>query len=177
MKQKAFATILLTALFSQAAPQAQLNFSSCASALDTMRRRANNAEDPARRAESADRAFTSERDDYDRCRRSPDIYDLLGDGCASRLRSVRSAERDLESAVSSLQGALQGVERAFRDITSSCQLPPTILRVIPGVNEPNQEMCRLLLRYQGILSREQALATCQESMSPAECNACLVPLP
>ena len=107
-----------------------VDFSSCASALDEVAPAAEDAAGKARDAESAEDEFQSEKEEYDRCRRFPDIYDHLEDGCRSRRRDAEDAQGQLESAVTDLksaldelQSAMSGVQRAHADSRLFLQRP------------------------------------------------------
>jgi hypothetical protein len=84
------------------------DFSSCTSALEDLSSAAEDAESQSRDAESAEDEFKSQKEDYDSCRRFPDVYDLLEDGCRSSRQDVQDAQETLQSSVDTSKPAICG---------------------------------------------------------------------
>jgi len=172
MTNRAIAAFLLALLAAPPSVYAQVDFSACADALDTLRRRARDASDPAMQADSAKMEFDRKRDKYNNCRQFPQVYDLFRDGCQNQLREARSASEELDSAVSTLESALDDVDRAVREVASSCGGGVSTTNV-PGVTENHQQFCQIVRRFRGRLDTERLKTSCQQNMTAAECNACL----
>ncbi|MBU2227408.1 MAG: hypothetical protein KJ936_07035, partial [Proteobacteria bacterium] len=79
---------------------------SCADDLDRLRRAARDAADVANDVKS-------KADDFENCKRFPDIYDLIQDRC-------RGKAYDYQSALSNLESELNTVDRRIRSVSSSC---------------------------------------------------------
>ena len=150
----------------------QTDYSSCSDSLDRLRRRASDASEAAQSAKQAQDELDSKKSDYDRCRRDPKTYDLYNDGCATRSRSVRSAQSDLDSAVSDLDSALGDVESAMRNVQSSCGSRRSPTTPITGVSPGNQQICTTVRRARD-LAASTTLDLCKRYMPEGECKACL----
>jgi hypothetical protein len=92
---------ILTAAPAAHAPLLALD--SCHDDLDGLRRTASDASDAAEEAKS-------KSDEFEDCRRDPDVHDLLGDGCRSRRSDYQSALSDLESKMDDLDSRLQSTK-------------------------------------------------------------------
>lgn len=104
---------ILTAAPAAHAPS--LDLDSCHDDLDRLRRGASDASDAAEEAKS-------KSDEFDDCKRDPELHDLLGDGCRSRRGDFASALSDLESKMDDLDSRLRSVQ-------SSCGYDFTLNRL------------------------------------------------
>ena len=139
------------------------NWDSCADDLDSLRRAARDAADAAN-------GVKSKSDDFENCKRYPDIYDLMRDRC-------RSKAYDYQSVLSNLEGELNTVNRRVRSVSSSCGMdlsaigtPSYAKPKIPGSDNP---MCDMYRSYRKKLPLKTLIKTCAQSMSEAECRKCL----
>jgi hypothetical protein len=139
------------------------DWSSCADDLDGLRRASASASDSASEVRS-------KADDYDRCRRFPDTYDLYRDGCSSQANAYRSA-------VSSFQTEIDTVNRRGRAVGSSCSVDPAALLSPAGAGRSGQStsarLCAMIRDYRGRLPETELLRTCLLSLSDADCRKCL----
>ena len=141
------------------------DWGSCADDLDRLRRAARDAADKANDVKS-------KSEEFENCKRYPDVYDLLGDRC-------RSKASDYQSALSELESELGTVDSRIRSVRSSCgyDLGTT---GSPSLSQPQpsgsrNRYCALYRSYKGKLPLETLLETCtqSQSMSEAECKKCL----
>ena len=152
------------------------DWSSCASDLDDLRRRADDASTAAQDADQKQRRFKSAEDDVRQCRQFPQIYDLLRDGCQSKRYDLDSARSSYRSSLDSLKNSLDDVDSKIRSSASSCGfdlgrvLGPTPA-VPAGIRNPDQ--CALYLQYKGRLPKAPLLEACSKNMSLDECRKCL----
>jgi hypothetical protein len=89
-----------------AAPAAHaplLELDSCHDDLDRLHRTASDASDAAEDAKS-------KADEFEDCRRDPELRDLSGNGCRSRRSDYQSALSDLESKMDDLDSRLRSVQ-------------------------------------------------------------------
>lgn len=155
--------ILITAPIARAPT---LDLDSCHDDLDRLRRAASDASD---QAENAD----SKRTDFQNCKRDPDVYDLLGDGCRRRSGDYQSALDDLESKMDDLDTRLRSVQ-------SSCGYEFSINRMSSlEAAQRRQEAAqrRLCVSFRGFLglgmSPNSVLQMCEKNMDAQWCKACL----
>ena len=152
-----------------AAPAAHtplLELDSCHDDLDRLRRTASDASDAAEDAKS-------KSDEFEDCRREPDVHDLLGDGCRSRRSDYQSALSDLESKMDDLDSRLDSVQ-------SSCGYEFTINRMSAlEASQPRLEASkrRLCASLKGLVSLgmppDKALQMCKANADEQLCKACL----
>src|SRR5713101_4931568 len=143
-----------------------LDLDSCHDDLDRLRRAASDASDAAEDAES-------KRKDFEDCKRDPDIYDLMGDGCHGRRSDYQSALSDLESKMDDLDSRLQSVQ-------SSCGYEFSVNRLSSlEAAQRHQQAAqrRLCVSFQGFLGLgmppESVLQMCEKNMDVQWCKACL----
>jgi len=152
------------------------DWSSCASDLDDLRRRADDASTAAQNAEQMKRDFESAEEEFRQCRQFPQIYDFLRDGCQAKRYELDSANSSYRSSLNSLRSELDDVDSKVRSAASSCGFdlarllgpPPS---VPAGVHNPNQ--CAIYLRYKGRIPEQSLLGICAKQMSTDECRKCL----
>lgn len=126
-----------------------VDWESCASDLDRLRRAASYAFDAAEEASSA-------QDDVESC----DDFDDFED-CDS--------ERDeFESAVSNAESEIDTVASRFRSVALSCGIT-----VDPSVHPSVTSKCRPFQRLKGQVPLEKLLESCAKFMPAAECSRCL----
>lgn len=150
-----------------------IDFSTCASALEDVSGAGDDAATKARDAEEAADDLESERDEYDRCRRFPDIYDLLQDGCRSKLREVKNAQEEFESAQGDLTRALDDLNGAMTDVQDACGVSLVAATPVPGVSQARQRTCSRLRKLRATMKAPELDEFCRRFMSEVECNACL----
>ena len=133
-----------------------IDWNGCADDLDGLRRAARDANEAATEVKS-------QADDYDDCRRFPDIHDLLHDGC-------QSDRSEYQSAISNLGSELDTVQRRVRSVASSCS---TNVVMTPPVPSSDNRMCDLYRSYKASLPIAALMKICKENMPEAECLTCL----
>jgi hypothetical protein len=143
-----------------------LNLESCHDDLDRLRRTASDASDAAQDA-------ISKSDEFEDCKRDPDVHDVLGDGCRSRRSDYQSALSDLESKMDDLDARLRSVQ-------SSCEYEFSINRMSPlEASQRHQQAAqrRLCVSFQGLLGLgmppKSVLQMCEKNMDVQWCKACL----
>lgn len=152
------------------------DWSSCASDLDDLRRRADDASTVANETDQRQKRFKSAEDDFRQCRQYPQIYDLMRDRCQSKAYDLDFARSAYRSNLQSLRGSLDDVDSKIRSAASSCGFdlgrifgpPPAIP---PGVRNPEQ--CAVYIRYKGRIPQQALLDTCSKQLSVDECKKCL----
>ena len=152
------------------------DWSSCASELDSLRRRASDASSVAQDMEYKHGRLKSAENDLRQCLSAPQVFDLLRDGCRSKRSDYESAKSAYASQLDSLKSRLDDVDSKIRNVSGSCGIdlsrtlgpPPT---VPAGVKSPEQ--CAVYLRYKGRLPAQALLDTCSKQMSLEECRKCL----
>jgi len=149
-----------------------IDFSYCANELEQLSSSSEDAANAAREADSAKDRYESEKEEYDRCRRFPDVYDLYGDRCQSKYRSAKDAQDDLESSISHLENTLYDVSSAIDDVETSCGYDFAPPAPISGVVPEHQAMCFKFRRIMGKLKSTDILKLCGKYMSESECKAC-----
>lgn len=149
------------------------DWASCASALDDLSSAASEASDAAERVARTERDFKSAKEEYEQCRRFPDIYDLLDDGCRSKRQDAEDARDELKSRVHRLKGELDDVDSVMSDVESSCGYQLVPATPIPGVSAAHQSLCRTIRRSRSSLPADSLKQLCLNFMSEAECNSCL----
>src|SRR5688500_7070262 len=167
---------LFTAIVALAVGASSLHaqdWSSCSSDLDGLRRASSDAESSANLAESAQRRFDNARHELSKCLASPEVFDLLRDGCKSKRSDLEFAQSSLRSSVSNLQSSLSDVDSRIRLVNSSCRSgvalrPP---RQPLGAQKPNP-LCEAVSQIRGQLSERDIMETCTRHMSEAECRKC-----
>lgn len=117
-------TVMFYNLLSVAGAQ---SLSQCQWDLNQLAGKANQASVSASFAASEESNFENAVSDLKRCINYPDIYDLLRDGCSSKQRAAEDASRNLETALSSLQISLSGVNSALQAVSQSCRYNPAAL--------------------------------------------------
>lgn len=155
-------TILLVSNFTSSSAFSG-DWNSCAYDLDRLRRATRDAADVANDVKS-------KAEEFDRCKRYPDVYDLMGDRC-------RSKAWDYQRALRSLETALITVDSHIRSVNSSCGYkltsigPPSYSQIItPG---PGEHLCDLFRSYKERVPLETLFKICTQSMSEADCKKCL----
>lgn len=166
------ATILLLL----AATASAQDWSSCASDLDSMRRRASDAASAAEDTDSKQKQFKSAEEELRQCVQFPQVYDLLRDGCRSKRYEYESARSAYRSQLDSLKSSLDDVDSKIRSASSSCGYEMTRTlgpapTVPAGVQRPEQ--CAVYLRYKGRLPLPALMDACSKQMPPEQCRKCL----
>lgn len=153
-------TALAVCFFFSAASAA--DWDSCADNLYQLRRAAQNAADKANEVKG-------KSEEFENCRRHPDMYDLLGDRCQSKASDYESAARGLENE-------LDTVDSRIRSVRSSCGYDLASVGPAYQGHTPNSgnRFCDLYRSYKGRMPLDALLKTCKQSMSEAECKKCLL---
>jgi hypothetical protein len=143
-----------------------LDLDSCHDDLDRLLRTASDASDAAEDARS-------KSEEFEDCRRDPELHDLLGDGC----RSLRS---DDESALSDLESKMDDLDSRLHSVQSSCGYEFTINRMSsPEAAQHHLEAVqrRLCASYKTFLGSgmtlDNVLQMCKANMDGQWCKACL----
>jgi hypothetical protein len=141
------------------------DWSTCADELDRIRRSARDASDIANNV-------NSKAEEFQNCRRYPDMYDLMRDRCQSK-------GWDYQNALSSLKSELDTLDRRIRSASSSCGY--NLASIEPGLAAPprpapanrNESLCEVYRPYRDRLPIANLLELCRKQMSEAECRKCL----
>jgi hypothetical protein len=135
----------------------------CADDLDHLRNASHDAFDVANKVKSIS-------DDVANCKKYPDIFDRLRDGCLSVTASY-------QTAIGNLETELNRVESRIHSVNSSCGtgLPAIATPVDTKSNNPNSwnRLCELFRSYKDALPPATLMKTCAQSMPDAECLKCL----
>jgi hypothetical protein len=146
------------------APSPELD--SCHDDLDQVRKAASDASEAAEEAKS-------KFEEFDDCKRDPDVYDLLHDGCRSHRDDYESAQSDLESKMDDLDGRLRSVQ-------DSCGYDFTINRMSAleasqhRLEVSQRRFCGSIRKFVTLgVSPNQALQICKANGDEQFCKACL----
>jgi len=152
------------------------DWSSCASDLDDLRRRAADASTSAEEADQKQRRLKSAEDELRQCKQYPQVYDLMRDRCQSKASDLDSARSSYRSSLAALRSSLDDVDSKNRSAASSCGFdlgrvlgPPPAIPA--GVRSPEQ--CAVYLRYKGRFPKQTLLDVCSKQMTLDECKKCL----
>ncbi|MBL8524163.1 MAG: hypothetical protein JNN20_10770 [Betaproteobacteria bacterium] len=159
--KSAFVGVMVGVLISASASAS--SWDSCADDLDSLRRAARDAGDKANEVKT-------KSEEFENCKRYPDIYDLLRDRCRSKASDYQSAQRDLQSE-------LETVDRRIRSVRSSCgfDLGSTGATPFsrPAAPNSNNRACDLFKSYKDKLPINTLVEACVKTMPEAECRKCL----
>jgi hypothetical protein len=144
-------------------PTFSVDWDSCAQNLDRLRRASRDAVDAANDVKS-------KAEEYENCKRYPNIHDLMRDRCQSKAWSYENALRTLESA-------LVTVDSRIRSVSSSCGYDLTSIGSAP-YSQPNppsstNRLCDLFRSYKDRLSPDTLFNICTQSMPESDCRKCL----
>jgi hypothetical protein len=155
---------ILTATRASNAPALELD--SCHDDLDRLRKTASEASDSSEDAKS-------KQDEFEDCRRDPEFYDLMHDGCRSRKSDYQSALSDLESKMDDLDSRL-------RPVQDSCGYEFSINKMSSIEAAQRRQAAaqrRLCVSYRGFLdlglTPENVFQMCRTNMDAQWCKACL----
>lgn len=137
---------------------------SCAQNLDRLRRASRDAADAANDVKS-------KAEEFEKCRRYPDIHDLMRDRCQSKAWNYENAVRSLESA-------LITVDSRIRSVSSTCGYDLTSIGS-PSYSQPStpsstNRLCDLFRSYKDRVPPDTLFKICTQSMSEADCTKCLL---
>lgn len=169
-------TLILLTFISHCAFAFSQDWSACSSELDSLRRRASDASSAADSAGDKQRHLKQAEDDYQNCRRYPQMYDLLRDGCRYKLSELESARNYYRNELGNLQSSLRDVESKAKAVNSSCGAELSRVTgpapVIPeGVAD--KDYCAAILRYKGQLPIQSLIEICSKTKPITECKKCL----
>ncbi len=142
-----------------AAAPTSADWDSCHDELDRMRKIAAEASDAAENAHS-------QQDDYEECKRFPEIHDLWHDGC-------RSKRRDYESAASDAESKLDDLDTRLSRVQESCSYEFTLNRM-SRTDAAQYHLCTSYRRLAQSVGRDNALQMCGKNMSTEWCASCLI---
>jgi hypothetical protein len=155
---------ILTAAPAAHAPLLELD--SCHDDLDRLRRTASDASDAAEDAKS-------KFDEFEDCRRDPELHDLSGNGCRSR-------RSDYQSAVSDLESKMDDLDSRLRSVQSSCGYEFSINRMSAvdasqrRLEAARRRLCGSLKELIGLGAPPyDVLQTCKANADEQWCKACL----
>ena len=163
------ATLLLTCIAAEAPGR---DWDSCHDELDRTRRAASDASDAAEEAQS-------KLSDLENCRRDPDTYDLMGDGCRSRRSTYESAVGDYESVVGDFESKMEDLDSRLDSTQSECEYEFTLNRVSSSdaanqrLGAANRRLCSSYKRLMPLLTPQNVLDMCKKNMSEQWCKSCL----
>jgi hypothetical protein len=153
--------------FLTAAPTSAADWSGCVSALQNLESAAQQAQSAADDAETAEDEADSQKERYERCRRYPDSYDTMSDGCATYARRYRNAKDDYDSAVSSIESEISDVASAFNEVQSACQAGG-------AAGGDVIQTCLAYKQLKGKYSDAELLAACMTKLRNERlCRACV----
>lgn len=171
---KSVAAIVLMAVATVAIPA---DWSDCASELDSLRRRASDANGAADTADSKKRAFDEAVEEYRRCRSMPAVYDLYRDGCRAKRSEAEEAQSSYRSALSDLESALSDVDSKFRSVASSCEMKTgaasAATNYLNSLPPELRQKCAVYVRFIGRLPKDQLVAACRKQYSAEDCSRCI----
>ncbi len=165
-KTKFSSAVIAAVLIAAIVPASGLpaDWDSCAQNLDRLRRATRDAADAANDVKS-------KTDEFEKCRRFPDINDLMRDRCKSKSWNYENAVRTLESA-------LITVDTRIRSASASCGYDLTSIGSPsysqPGAPSSANRICDLLRSYKDRVPPDTLLKICTQSMSEADCTKCLL---
>ena len=152
------------------------DWSSCASDLDSLRRRASDASTAAEEADSKKQKFDRAAEEYRNCRSMPAVYDLFRDGCSTKRSEAESAQRYYKSAVSDAESALSDVDSKVRSVNASCETSSTPSAATTYLNSlpPDlRQKCAVFTRFMGRLPKDQLIGHCRKQLSAEDCARCV----
>jgi hypothetical protein len=153
------AFIAVTVLFTNVANASEPDLDSCHDDLDGLRSATSDASDAAEAAES-------KRNDFENCRKFPEIHDLFHDGCRAKRSEYQSSLSDLESTMDDMDSRLQSVQ-------SSCGYGFTLNKV-SAVDAAERRLCSSYKRLSAMgLTQDNVLKMCGANMSQEWCKACI----
>jgi hypothetical protein len=170
MTKIALASVIAVALGTlTTAPAAHaplLELDSCHDDLDRLRRTASDASDAAEDAKS-------KADEFEDCRRDPELHDLSGTGC-------RSHRSDYKSALSDLESKMDDLDSRLRSVQSSCGYEFSINRM-SAVDASQRHLDaakrRLCISLKELIALGappySVLQTCKGNADEQWCKACL----
>jgi hypothetical protein len=151
-----------------------LDWSTCASDLDRLRRAANDASSAASDVDSNQRRFNSAKENLERCLRYPQIYDLMRDQCQSKRFESETALADLRTRISTLRNWMSELDSRARSVSSSCGSDISVESAPPISLPPGtDERCAIYLRYKNRLPISTLLQLCSQNQPENECRKCL----
>jgi hypothetical protein len=144
------------------------DWNSCNGDLDRTQKAASDAADAAKKADSS-------FDDFDRCKRDPQSYDFMHDGCRSHLS-------DYESAVSDLESNLDNLDNRLRSVQGSCDYQfgssdvAKAQRAQQRLDASRQRLCESFKNLIPLASRQGVFQMCVSTVGQqgeAWCRACV----
>ena len=151
------ATLLLGTCGAASAPE--IDWGDCQDELDQMHTDASDA------SEAAD-DVKSKLEELEDCRRDPDTFDLMQDGC----RSLRS---DYESAVDDFQSKMDDVDSRVHSVQSSCNYEFTVNR-LSASDAAQRRLCASYKKFLTLgLTPTDVIQRCKQHMTEEWCRSCL----
>jgi hypothetical protein len=114
-------TVLAAGPLCLLAATAVANWSSCGGNLRSVQSDARDAEAIARDLDRIEQAVDAAKREYDLCTGSPQIYDTLGDGCASQQLTYVSKLNDFNSAQSRLDAEINALLQRVTAAINDCR--------------------------------------------------------
>lgn len=143
-----------------------LDLDSCHDDLDRVRRQASEASEGAEEAKS-------KSEEFEDCKRDPDVHDLMGDGCSSK-------RSDYETALSDLESKLDDLDSRLRSVQTSCGYQFTINRISDvdaakrHLEALNRRFCDSVREFIRLgMTPDNALKLCKANADERACKACL----
>jgi len=150
---------------------AAVDWPTCSSALEDLKRRSQDAASASDEADTAYQALEQAKEDLENCREDPETYDLLDHECQSQEWEFDSAESTLDSAKQEAETRFRRLRNAIGDVASSCE---TDLSVPPPLTSLSlQAKCDRLRSLRGQLGSQVLGDYCRTLMPPETCKACL----
>lgn len=150
----------------------KIDFESCATELDRLRRASASAHDAASEAsDDVDEVESTESSMGSRC----SAYGSSDYLCESARRSHRDAGNDLQNSAAAFASEYETVFSRVRSVQSACGIP-TPIPSIPGVHEHRQGLCRAVQNLRQMfgpapLSAELRQKLCT-GLTETECATC-----
>lgn len=140
----------------------------CKSALGDIESAVSDAQRARRDAEDSYEAYKRAADDFNTCRRFPDIYDLWKDGCRSKYSDAESAKRRAESDLDTFTSRFRSVVDATEDSASRCGYS----RPQPG--QAASRTCRVIAMMRRTTDEAKTLEFCGKlGVTEPECRRCM----
>jgi chromosome segregation ATPase len=171
------AAILLTT--SNAVPTSALDWDTCHDELDRARRLSSDASDAAEEAHAKRGEVESKLNELEECRRYPEIYDLMRDGCRSKRSDYESVSKDYESAVEDFESKMEDLDGRLDSVQSECSYEFRLNRM-SALEASNQRrdaagrrLCTSYKHFMPMLTPQNVLELCKKDMNEQWCKTCL----
>lgn len=141
------------------------DWQSCQNELDRLRSRAGEASDRASSTRTASLAMEARKREMDECRATDPK------GCRVSADAYDAAQKQVQAARRSLEGALDDADSSLRAANTACDYSMSVTTAPSAVGDP---ICWLLQRSKGHVSTDRVMEMCKRvGKSEEQCRACL----